>query len=121
MGQFQIEGFSRPIRLDRNRNGGGLIVFTRDDLTCRELKPRVLYPELECTFLEVRIRQNKWLVVVGYNPQKENIRYFLDKVSLELDKLLSKYENLLILGDWNSAVTEEDIGKTFVICMTLKT
>ena len=24
MGQFQIEGFARPIRLDRNRNGGGL-------------------------------------------------------------------------------------------------
>ena len=24
LGQFQIEGFSRPIRLDRNRNGGGL-------------------------------------------------------------------------------------------------
>ena len=23
MGQFQIEGFARPIRLDRNRNGGG--------------------------------------------------------------------------------------------------
>ena len=31
----------------------------------------------------------------------------MEKVSLELDKLLSKYENLLILGDWNSAVTEE--------------
>ena len=81
MGQFRIEGFSRPIRLDRNRNGGGLILFTRDDLTCRELKPRVLYPELECTFLEVRIRHNKWLVLVGYNPQKENIGYFLSKIS----------------------------------------
>ena len=107
MGQFQIEGFSRPIRLDRNRNGGGLIVFTRDDLTCRELKPRVLYPELECTFLEMRIRHNKWLVLVGYNPQKENISYFLEKVSFEVDKLLPKYDNLLMLGDWNSAVTEE--------------
>ena len=91
MGQFQIEGFSRPIRLDRTRNGGGLIVFTRNDLTCHELKPRVLYPELECTFLEVRIRQNKWLILVGYNPQQENIEDFLDKVSLELHKLLSKY------------------------------
>ena len=69
----------------------------------------MLYPELECTFLEVRIRQNKWLILVGYNPQKENIGDFLDKVSLELDKLLSKYENLLMLGDWNSAVSEEDM------------
>ena len=109
MGQFQIEGFSRPIRLDRTRNGGGLIIFTRNNLTCHELKPRVLYPELECTFLEVRIRHNKWLVLVGYNPQKENIGLFLDKVSMELDKLLPKYDNLLMLGDWNSAVTEEEM------------
>ena len=110
IGQFQMEGFSRPIRLDRTRNGGGLIIFTRNDLTCHELKPRLLYPELECTFLEVRIRHNKWLVLVGYNPQKENIGLFLDKVSMELDKLLPKYDNLLMLGDWNSAVTEEDMA-----------
>ena len=58
-GQFQIEGYARPLRLDRTRNGGGLIVFVRDDLTCKELKPRVLYPEIECTFLEVRVRQSK--------------------------------------------------------------
>ena len=106
VGQFQIEGFSRPIRLDRTRNGGGMIIFIRDDLTCNELMPRVLFPELECTFLELRIRQSKWLVVVGYNPHKEDISKFLDGISEELDKFLPKYENLLMLGDWNSDVTE---------------
>ena len=60
VGQFQIEGFTRPIRLDRTRSGGGIIIFVRDDLTCNELKPRVLFPELECTFFEMRIRQSKW-------------------------------------------------------------
>ena len=53
--QFQIEGFSRPIRLDRNRNGGGIIIFVREGLTCKELKPRKLYPDIESTFLEIRI------------------------------------------------------------------
>ena len=110
MGQFQVEGFSRPIRLDRNRDGGGIIIFVREDLTCNELKPRVLYPELECTFLEMRIRQSKWLVVVGYNPQKENISKFLNRISEEMDKLLPKYENLLMLGDWNSTVNEESLA-----------
>ena len=42
LGQFQIEGFSRPIRLDRTRNGGGIIIFARDDLICNELKPRII-------------------------------------------------------------------------------
>ena len=109
LGQFQIEGFARPIRLDRTRNGGGVIIFIRDDLTCHELTPRVLYPELECTFLEMRIRQSKWLVVAGYNPHKENTTKFLNAISEELDKLLPKYENLLALGDWNSEMTEESM------------
>ena len=55
--QFKIEGFSRPVRLDRNRNGGGIIIFVREGLTCKELKPHKLYPDLECTLFEIRIRQ----------------------------------------------------------------
>ena len=88
---------------------GGLIVFVREGLTCNELKPRKLYPELECTFLEIRIRQCKWLVAVGNNPHKENVKNFLDKISKEIDQFLPKYDNLLILGDWNSEVTEEEM------------
>ena len=109
-GQFQIDGFSKPIRLDRDRHGGGVIIFVRDGFTCRESRPRSLYPGLECTLLEISIRQCKWLVVVGYNPQKENIDHFLDKLGTEVDKNLPKYENLLMLGDWNSAVTEESMA-----------
>ena len=30
--QFKIEGYSKPVRLDRNRHGGGLMIFSRDDL-----------------------------------------------------------------------------------------
>ena len=107
--QFQIEGFLRPIRLDRNRNGGGLIIFAREGLTCRELKPRKLYPDLECTFLELRIRDCKWLVVMGYNPHKEKIGNFLDLLSREIDQYLPNYDNLLMLGDWNSTVTETEM------------
>ena len=28
-----FDGFARPIRLDRNRSGGGVIIFIRDGLT----------------------------------------------------------------------------------------
>ena len=30
--QFLIEGFSKPFRLDRNRNGGGAMLFIRSDI-----------------------------------------------------------------------------------------
>ena len=108
--QFKIEGYAKPIRLDRNCHGGGFMIFPRDDLPCHELKPQGLPADIECTFLELRIRQSKWLIVAGYNPHKEKISYFLKNVGRELDnKYLSKYENLLLIGDWNSAVTEKEM------------
>ena len=41
------------------------------------------------------------------NPQKETICYLLTKVSEELDKLLWNYNNILVLGDFNSSVSEK--------------
>ena len=35
--QFLVTGFSVPYRLDRNRNGGGIIIFIRDDIPRRVL------------------------------------------------------------------------------------
>ena len=31
-GQFKIDGYDKPIRLDRNKHGGGILFFIRDDL-----------------------------------------------------------------------------------------
>ena len=107
--QFKIDGYSKPIRLDRNRHGGGIMIFTRDDLTCHKLNSHNLPSDVECIFMEMRIRQSAWLIVGGYNPHKNNISYFLHHVGRELDKFLPKYENLLILGDWNSTVTEKEM------------
>ena len=80
-GQFKIDGYSTPIRLDRNRHGGGVMIFPRSDLPCHELKSHKLPTDIECTFLELRIRQSKWLIVAGYNPHKKKNSYFLENIS----------------------------------------
>ena len=36
--QFCIDGFSIPYRLDRNENGGGLMIYVRDDIPSKTLK-----------------------------------------------------------------------------------
>ena len=36
-GQFVIDGYKEPIRLDRNQNGGGLMFYVKDDLDCKEI------------------------------------------------------------------------------------
>ena len=49
--QFEIPGYFTPFRLDRYQNGGGFIVFVREDITAKFLsfgnKPlKALYTEL---------------------------------------------------------------------------
>ena len=36
--QFLVDGFYEPIRLDRNRNGGGIMIFVREDIPSKLLQ-----------------------------------------------------------------------------------
>ena len=37
MAQLFIEGFGKPLRFDRNANGGGLLIYVRADIPCKQL------------------------------------------------------------------------------------
>ena len=52
------------------------------------------------------VRKTKWLIMSGYNPRKEYTSYFLSHVSKGLDKVLADYENFLLIGDFNSQISE---------------
>ena len=86
LNQFTIDGYSEPIRVDRNCHGGGLVFSIRDDL--------------ERIFNELTLRKAKWLLMGGYNHHKSSISYFLGNASKQLDNFLPTYENMLILGDF---------------------
>ena len=45
--QFFIDGYSKPFSFNRNRNGGGAVLYVRDDITCRELKSDNLPNDIE--------------------------------------------------------------------------
>ena len=107
LNQFEIEGYSHQFRLDRNRNGGGIIVYVRDHLPCKEIKSYSLPKDVEGMFIEVTLGKTNWLVVCGYNPRKESISYFLSHISLGLDKNLSTHENFLVIGDLNCPSSEK--------------
>ena len=70
-GQFTVEGYSTPIRLERNCHGGGLIFYFRDDIQCKEIKSHKLPKNVEGILVHITIRKTKWLILGGYNPSKE--------------------------------------------------
>ena len=100
--QFLIGGFSPPFRLDRDKHGGGVMVYIREDIPSRELKLHSFSPNVEGIFVEINLRSKRWLLFAGYNNHKVNISSYLDQLGKGLDIYMGRYEDLLIVGDLNS-------------------
>ena len=58
--QFTINGYHNPFRRDRDKMGGGLLLYARDDITCKEIKPSNLPGDIECIFIEIRLRNKNY-------------------------------------------------------------
>ena len=104
--QFSLNGFCKPYRLDRSSNGGGILLYVRDDIPSRLLTDYKIKDNLELFFVEVNIRKKKWLLGCSYNPHKNNISNHLHHLNKGLDVYLKSYDNILIMGDLNSEVSE---------------
>ena len=101
--QFLLDGFSKPYRLDRSSNGGGIFLYVRDDIPSLLL---INSNKTESIFAEINFRKKKWLVCASYNPHKSNISNHLHDLSKGLDNYIRSYDNILLLGDFNSKFTE---------------
>ena len=104
--QFAIEGYHLPYRCDRNAFGGGVMIFVREDIPCREIVLNKDEEKIEGIFIEISTRKQKWLFFGGYCNKKANISNFLSKLGSIIDRNILKYENFLLLGDFNSEITE---------------
>ena len=91
-GNFIIEGFSTPYRLDRDSKGGGIILYVREDIPSNliafEEKP------IESLFIEINLRNTKMLINCSYNPHKSEIKKHLTALRNSLDLHYSKYDKI---------------------------
>ena len=58
-GQLSLNGYSKPYRLYRSSNGGGILLYVRDDIPSRLLTDFKIKDNLELFFVEVNIRKKK--------------------------------------------------------------
>ena len=63
--QFHLEGYATLYRLDRSTNGGGILLYTREDIPSKLLNTGL---SVEGFFVEIRLREKKWLLCSSYNP-----------------------------------------------------
>jgi exonuclease III len=104
--QFNMPGYRQPYRKDRNKHGGGILLYVREDLITKIISKISLPDDIECIFLEINLRKKKYLFCCTYNPRKSNINYHLKHFGHVLDNYCSSYDNFLIVGDLNSEISE---------------
>ena len=103
--QFRIDGFSAPFRLDRNKFGGGVLIYVREDIPCKKLTKHILPDDIEGIFVEINLRKTKWLLFGGYRPPRQQAEYFLKHVNYALDTYRQTFDKFLLAGDFNTEET----------------
>ena len=103
--QFQIDGFTTPYRLDRNQNGGDIMLYIREDIPLKFLTEIKLDNKIENIFIEINLRSKKWLLSGSCNPKLSHIKNHLQEIGKGLDYYSSKYENVIMLGDFNAEMS----------------
>ena len=98
--QLHIDGYSKPYRLDRNWNGGGIIIYVRENIPNRMLTKHNFPDNIEAWFIELNFKKNKWLLGVMYHLPSQSDQYFFNTLDKTLD-ICSNYENVLSIGDFN--------------------
>ena len=80
------------------------MLFVREDIPSKLLS--VENSPTEAFFIEIDLRKKKWLFSCSYNPNRENIENHLETLSKNLALYSSSYENLIIIGDFNTCLEE---------------
>ena len=103
--QLYVNGFTRPIRLDGNRNGEGVPIYIRRDIPSKELENH-LPNDIQGMFIKLNLRKTKWLLFGCYQPPSQSDNNFFYHIKNNLDKLSQKYNKYMLVGDFNAEDSE---------------
>ena len=114
--QFLIPGYNKPYRLDRNRNGGGVMIYVKENVPSKQIKKHNFVKKIEGLFVEINLRKTKLLLLGTYHSTHPEYGLsdedYFEQISLALD-VYSNYEKILLAGDFNIE-EEESCLKNFL-------
>ena len=89
-----------PIRRDRNAKRGGETVFVREGFIVKQMK-NFETENAKTICLELVIHHKEWCILFAYRPPDANKTMFFNEVYITLNKIIGKYDNILLVGDLN--------------------
>ena len=97
--ELEIPGFV-IYRNDRNRHGGGVALYVRDDVKHKPRKDLTI-PGLESVWIEMSTPDNKdYLICSMYRPPSASAAYY-DKIIDNLELASSKNMEIIVMADLN--------------------
>ena len=78
--QFRINGY-KNFRFDRNRYGGGLILYINEGISCKPLQEHVHLPNFQVIPVEFYHNNQKWLMFGLYKPPNQKTTDFIQNLS----------------------------------------
>ena len=110
---FQVNGFQKPFRKDREINsGGGLLVYVKDG-TSANRRADLELKDLECIWLEIKPKKSKpFLVGNIYRPPNSKIEWnaiFEDCI----ENVLKEEKEIYLMGDINRDLLSNNVKKAW--------
>ena len=78
------------------------MLFVRNDIPSKMISIDKL--PTESFLVGLNLRKKKWLINCPHNPNNENIESHLGSDSKRLDIHVKKYEDGILLGDFNASI-----------------
>ena len=88
--QFHLEGYADPLRLDRNGEGGGFLVYVKSNITTRQLKSVKFETDMGCICFEINLTGKKWALFSIYRPPFQSQDYFFENLGKAVDHYSEK-------------------------------
>ena len=101
--EIHVPGYN-PVRKDRNRHGGGIVIFVSDQVNCHLLQHP--HPDLELILLECTISSHLYTIGGFYRPPITGLDY-MSKFHRSIALLRPQnFSNLIICGDFNININQ---------------
>ena len=107
--QFLIPGYNKPYMVNININGGGVVIYIKENIPSKEVNKHKFTKKVEGLFIEVNLRKTKLLLFGSYHSTHKEYGLsdadYFEQISLALD-VYSNYDKFLLAGDFN--IEEEE-------------
>ena len=84
--------------------------YVNENIPCRELSPKQDNCNFKIIFLEIKLRNRKWLLISLYKPPGQKEKGFLENLNSILNKYISNYENIILFGNFNSSIVNKHLA-----------